>query len=197
MRLPISLVCLAALVTTAPASGGKSKRKCGVSILSKLHQSGSTSGGGAVSAHGKTQGSARFRCRVQGPGFLVDSAGVGSAGVSGTGVSSGLGAFDQDAAALTEIISKPGGSKVLTLTEGKGSSGGTAGVLQKAGASGGVSKKKIGILQKNFLKGLVTAVKKVKAQGTSSSGHTGSSTGFGDFKFKGGSVTDIKLPSAL
>nr|UEK51778.1 CP19k-like protein 5 [Chthamalus malayensis] len=216
MRSPLALLLCAAAVFAAPVPDHKGiiwlpttttppplpivVGRSGTAINSKLTQVGHTSGGAVVSSTGSTQGSSRFTRIVAGPGGTVQQAGAGSAGVSGTSVSSGHGVFVQRGQAKTTIKAGPDGIDVKTGTQGEGFTDGTAGNIQKAGAGGGATQKQtvVTVVPKGHQ--LVAVVASEESKATSSSGHEASSTGPGSFKtinLAGTGIALTPLPNPL
>nr|UEK51766.1 CP19k-like protein 1 [Megabalanus ajax] len=176
-------------VTTTAAPTTVSPQE--LSSKSKMKQAGKTSGTGAVTASGATQGSTTSETDVKTPTGNAKQAAVANSGVSGTGVSSGESGFMHVAVGGTVVFKTKDGAKVVTTSDGFGNTKGASGTIQTVAVNGGLS------VLDNIdldLPGFNIRSKK-KVSGSSSTGHEASSAGDGEFVAKNLAGTEIKLLS--
>nr|UEK51793.1 CP19k-like protein 1 [Amphibalanus amphitrite] len=160
-----------------------------LSSESKAKQAGKTTGLGAVSSTGATQGAAQSQTSVETPNGSAKQAAVVNSGVGLTGVSSGTGLFNQKAHGKTAVTRTGEGIDVTSISSGLGETDGAAGSIQSVATNGGFTAVDTLNLK---LPGLDLG-SKAKASGTSSSGHKASSSGPGRFITSNEVGTEIKL----
>nr|UEK51765.1 CP19k-like protein 1 [Capitulum mitella] len=187
--VPLQLPSLTPVLGTPP--------NCNMSSHSGLKQSGQTTGTGSVSTTGSTTGSVSGLCAFTGPNSGTQDTGAGNSGVSGSGVSAGNGIFGQTVDAGAGVGTAPDKTVVQTATGGSGGSAGTAGTVQKAGANVGAEKKKTVIVTLSDGTKVVKIVDTGKGTSTGSTGHDGSTTGFGTFHVQQNTTSVIKLKPPL
>nr|UEK51771.1 CP19k-like protein 4 [Tetraclita japonica formosana] len=179
--------------TTTTEAPTTASPKFGISTNSKLKQAGKTTGSGAISSTGATQGSASSKSGLKTRAGGAKQSAVANSGVTGAGVSSGDGAYKQGAEGKTVVAATKEGVKVTTGSTGFGFTDGTAGTLQNVAANGGFTGLSTLNIKLPTGKHLVNIQGIQKAAGTSSTGHKASSTGPGKFATTNIAGTDIQL----
>nr|UEK51788.1 CP19k-like protein 5 isoform 2 [Amphibalanus amphitrite] len=166
---------------------------CGnLETAAEMKQLGFSRGTGVFSSSSSSRGSANTKCRSRSDTSENALAAAGNAAVTGAGNSVGGGAFKQGARANTEVKQTPDGVSVNTATGGSGVTAGSSATNQTTDANGGVNVR----LLRNALRqgsdgGLVTFSSILRGRGTSSSGHSGSSSGDGELDVSNESGTQI------
>nr|UEK51767.1 CP19k-like protein 2 [Megabalanus ajax] len=164
-----------------------------LSSSSQLKQTGRTTGMSSLSATGSTQDSGGTRLTRWSPSQGLNNSRdlSGNTGVSGNGAATGNGFFVQGVQANTELISTKDSLKVRTGIRGGGTTGGSAGIVEKAGAKGKATDVRIVTLADGSKQ--VRLVNNQKTTAATSSGLSVSSSGNGTFNAQNSRETEVKV----